>query len=80
MSARFPGSRVLELDAEGHCIMSSPSLCMARHLRAYFQTGELPESDTVCDDNEKPFLGVTKRGDATEQDLLEQLRWTASHL
>lgn len=80
MAERFPGSTILEVDAEGHCMMSSPSLCMARHVRAYFQSGALPESGTVCDDNEKPFIGVTKRGEAEEEELLEQLRWTASHL
>lgn len=80
MASRFPGSRILELDAEGHCILASPSLCMAQHLREYFQSGHLPEPGTICDDNEKPFLGVTKRGSAEEEELLEQLRWTASHL
>lgn len=80
MAERFPGSAVLGLEAEGHCIMASPSLCMARHLRAYYQTGALPDHGTICDDNEKPFIGLTKRGEAEEEELLEQLRWTASHL
>lgn len=69
MAERFPGSAVLAVDAEGHCIMSSPSLCMANHLRAYFQTGRLPDSGTVCDDNEKPFLGLTKRAEPEEEAL-----------
>lgn len=80
LAERFPDSGVLTVDAEGHTIMSSPSLCMAHHIRAYFQSGRLPDSGTVCDDNEKPFLGVTKRGKPEEEALLEQLRWTASHL
>ena len=80
MAERFPNSVVLTLDAEGHCIMSSPSLCMAHHLRTYMQTGRLPEAGIVCDDNEKPFLGVTKRGEPDDEELLEQLRWAARHL
>ncbi|KAL6722281.1 hypothetical protein ACLMJK_001388 [Lecanora helva] len=80
MAKRFPGSVVLTLDAEGHCLLSSPSLCVAHYLRTYLHSGKLPEPDTVCDDNEKPFLGLTKRGKHEDEDLLEQLRWTASHL
>ncbi len=79
MAKRFPGTAVLGLDAEGHCLMASPSLYVAQYLRA-FQTRQLPKSGTVCDDNEKPFIRVTKRGEAHEQGLLEQLRWTARYL
>jgi len=80
MAKRYPGSVVLPVAAEGHCIMSSPSLCMARHLRVYFQTGELPEPGTVCDSNEKPFLGLIKDGKPEEESLLKQLRWSAANL
>lgn len=73
MAKRFSGTAVLGLDAEGHCLMASPSLCVGQHLRA-FRTRQLPNSGTACDDNEKPFIGVTRRGEAQEQGLLEQLR------
>ena len=69
----------MAVDGEGHCSLSAPSLCMARHIRRYFQTGELPPSDTVCEANEKPFLGVTKHGDPEEEKLLEELMWVARH-
>jgi hypothetical protein len=30
--------------------MAQGSLCVAQSIRAYFNTGELPSTDTVCDD------------------------------
>ena len=81
MASRYPTSGVLPVDAEGHCVLSSPSLCMAHHIRTYFQTGDLPPPGTICDDNEKPFLGVTKRGKKPDDEaLLEQLRRSAKNL
>ncbi|KAH8705956.1 TAP-like protein-domain-containing protein, partial [Talaromyces proteolyticus] len=51
----FPGSAVLHQDSEGHCSHSSPSLCTARAIREYFQTGLVPEEGTVCEPEMKPF-------------------------
>lgn len=59
----FPGnSVVLQHDAEGHCSHATPSLCTAKAVRAYFQTGELPTAGTVCAPEKKPFLGCVKHG------------------
>ena len=80
MANNFPGSAVLQLDSEGHVILGTPSLCMALHIRDYFQTGALPKSGTVCEANEKPFLGLVKPAGPGESELLEKLRWTASHI
>ena len=82
MAERFEGSAVLSLEAEGHCSLSSPSLCMARHLRQYFQTGRLPAAGSSCPPNERPLLGLIDRGndDPSETKLLERLMWTARHL
>jgi hypothetical protein len=55
MAAAFPGSRVLEQDSQGHCSISSASVCSARHIRAYFQTGILPERETSCEVDWQPF-------------------------
>lgn len=62
MMQNFPGSVLLEQDAEGHCTTSAKSLCTAKHVRAYFQTGEMPEPGTVCGVEEKPFLGNVGKG------------------
>jgi hypothetical protein len=32
-----------------------PSLCTAKSVRRYFQTGELPRQGTVCQPDERPF-------------------------
>ncbi len=57
MALKFPGSVVLQQNSEGHCCVSSPSLCTAKHVRKYFHTGELPPVGTVCEVDEKPLLG-----------------------
>ncbi|RDW65125.1 hypothetical protein BP6252_10776 [Coleophoma cylindrospora] len=59
MSKRFPGSVVLELNAEGHCSISAPSVCAAKHTRAYFQTGQMPPQGTICQQEELPLIGKT---------------------
>lgn len=54
----FPGSSaVLRQDSEGHVSQSNPSLCTARIVRAYLQTGALPAADTVCEPETRPFVG-----------------------
>lgn len=58
----FPGSVVLLHDSEGHCSHANPSLCTAKVIREYFQTGELPEFGTVCPPERKPFLGCVRPG------------------
>ncbi|KAF1975861.1 hypothetical protein BU23DRAFT_552339 [Bimuria novae-zelandiae CBS 107.79] len=48
MSSKYPGSRVLVQDSAGHCALSTPTACTINAIKNYFQTGELPELDTVC--------------------------------
>ncbi|KAF2682783.1 hypothetical protein K458DRAFT_306678, partial [Lentithecium fluviatile CBS 122367] len=48
MAARFPGSVVLVQDSSGHCSISTPTPCTMKAIRDYFQTGALPDEDTVC--------------------------------
>ncbi|KAI9829951.1 MAG: hypothetical protein M1819_005923 [Sarea resinae] len=56
MASRFNSSIVLTQDSEGHCSISSPSLCSAKAIRAYFQTSVLPAPDTVCAVEALPFM------------------------
>lgn len=44
----FAGSRLVALDAYGHASIAMPSLCMANHVRAYFENGSLPDENVVC--------------------------------
>jgi len=70
MAKRFPGSRILATEGEGHCMLSAPSLCGAGYIRDYFQTGQMPLEGTVCETNEKAFEGVTDPGDGMGESCL----------
>ncbi|KAK4445327.1 TAP-like protein-domain-containing protein [Podospora aff. communis PSN243] len=74
----FAGSVVLQQDSVGHMSSSSPSLCTAKAIRQYFQTGQLPGPGLICQPDEYPFVGKPDvspssldEGDAA---LLEALR------
>ncbi|KAI5362847.1 Putative alpha/beta hydrolase-1, peptidase S33 tripeptidyl aminopeptidase-like protein [Septoria linicola] len=57
----FPGSTVLQHGSEGHCSHANPSLCTATKVREYFQTGQLPDTGTVCQPEYRPFVGYSSR-------------------
>ncbi|CUS09197.1 unnamed protein product [Tuber aestivum] len=83
MSKGFPGSAVLEQNSEGHCSISAPSLCTAKHIRRYFETGEVPPTGTVCEADMKPFIGagdVVKTMSAEDKELLKVLEELAMGL
>jgi len=63
MANGFPSSVVLTQNSDGHCTLSAPSLCTAKHVRAYFQSGALPPKGTVCEVDELPFIGNVTHGD-----------------
>ncbi|KAI0330965.1 alpha/beta-hydrolase [Cubamyces sp. BRFM 1775] len=55
---RFGGSSgLLVQNSYGHCSFSGPSLCTAKHIRAYLESGTLPDPGTVCEVEELPFIG-----------------------
>lgn len=58
--ARFGGSRLLVQNSHGHCSLGAPSVCTAKHIRAYFAEGMLPAEDTVCQVDRLPFIGRAK--------------------
>lgn len=51
MSRGHPGSRLVIVELEGHCaITSGPSKCRDEILREYFDTGDVPEEqETICE-------------------------------
>lgn len=52
MSARHPGSSVVIQESLGHCALASGvSRCTADIVRTYFETGQVPESGTVCEED-----------------------------
>lgn len=44
-----------------HCSYSNPSICTAKIVREYFQTGKLPQVGTTCTPEWRPFLGCTNK-------------------
>ncbi|KAF2261890.1 alpha/beta-hydrolase [Lojkania enalia] len=55
MSAKFPGSVQLVQDSAGHCSIATPTPCTLYHIRRYFQTGSLPDPNTICIPPASPF-------------------------
>ena len=55
MAKGFKGAVALMQDSGGHCSLAAPSKCTQRYVRKYFQTGELPPEDTICDADVQPF-------------------------
>jgi hypothetical protein len=45
----FEGSQIVEVRGYGHCSIAMPSLCLARHVRAFLSNGTVPESHTLCE-------------------------------
>jgi pimeloyl-ACP methyl ester carboxylesterase len=76
VSVLFPGSVVLHQDSQGHVSHSNPSICTGKAVRNYFQTGELPPIDTICEPEYVPFLGCLKNS-CRWTDLDDQRLWDA---
>ncbi|KAJ5697035.1 hypothetical protein N7536_007447 [Penicillium majusculum] len=57
MSQIFPGSGLLQQESEGHTTLTAPSICVAKAIRHYFQTGTLPVVGTLCQADLKPLVG-----------------------
>jgi pimeloyl-ACP methyl ester carboxylesterase len=79
-SKQFPGSGVLHQDSVGHTLLSSPSLCTAKKVRAYFQHGSLPSPSVKCEVDMLPFSGEVSIKDvegslsSSDKTLLMDLR------
>ena len=79
-SSFFPKSSVVLSRGYGHCTLAMPSLCVAKNVRQYWQTGELPKNGTMCDVDREPFdlKRTTARVYSTEElDMLNALDMVA---
>ena len=85
-SSGFVGSRVLRHNGAGHCSSSHPSSCVYEKVASYFNTGELPDVDQICEPNFPAFMGNlsapidsrTKR--SVEEDRFETAVGSMVHL
>ncbi|TDZ18043.1 Tripeptidyl aminopeptidase [Colletotrichum orbiculare MAFF 240422] len=71
VTAGFEGSVLLQTDGYGHGWRAHPSVCATRAIQKYFDQGVLPELDTVCKTDVKPFFNFTSLED-TWDGLLPQ--------
>ncbi|RDX41811.1 hypothetical protein OH76DRAFT_1499871 [Lentinus brumalis] len=76
---RYAGAGLLVQDSYGHCSLSSPSMCTAKHVRRYFEEGTLPADGTLCGVEELPLVGKRDSSglqalSAEDAQLLESLR------
>jgi hypothetical protein len=55
MSKKFPGSVVFGQDADGHCTISDPSMCVTKGIREYFHHGRLPKGGIACKPDRSVF-------------------------
>lgn len=58
----FEGSKVVEVKGYGHCSVSVPSVCIAKHVRAFLYEGKLPDTYTQCEVDSPYFHGSDKSG------------------
>ncbi|KAI0967266.1 alpha/beta-hydrolase [Xylaria arbuscula] len=48
----FKDSQIVEVLGYGHCSTAVPSLCLARHVRAFLEDGTVPEAHVRCEVDE----------------------------
>ena len=59
-NAVFEGSRLVKVDGYGHCSIAVPSVCLARHVRAFLFEGKLPDQNEHCEVDGNPYFGETE--------------------
>ncbi|TVY81281.1 putative hydrolase [Lachnellula suecica] len=74
----FEGAGLVEQKSYGHCSISMPSLCTAKHVHRYFNDGVLPEAGAKCDIDAEYFPAKGKSSVSTlsaeDEELLTALR------
>lgn len=70
-NAAFEGSQIVEVRGYGHCSVSMPSSCLARHVRAFLYEGAVPENYTQCDVDGPYFIKPEEDGKALAVTLFD---------
>lgn len=52
-----------------HTTLTAPSVCVAKAIRHYFQTGDLPDVGTLCQADLKPLVGAPNEVEAVSSKL-----------
>jgi len=76
----FEGSGLVEQKSFGHCSVSMPSICTAKHVQRYFYEGILPKEGATCEIDAEyfppPTSSISAQNDLNHEDavLLEALQ------
>ncbi|KAL2821152.1 Alpha/Beta hydrolase protein [Aspergillus granulosus] len=70
-AAAFLGSRIIEVKGYGHCSIAVPSVCLAKHLRAFYYEGVLPDNNTQCEVDAPYFIGPGEDENVGPQEYFE---------
>ncbi|CZR59458.1 uncharacterized protein PAC_09350 [Phialocephala subalpina] len=68
----FEGAGFIEQKSYGHCSLSMPSLCTAKHVRSYLYDGKLPDASTTCEINGEYFPDPNKSSVLGEKILSQE--------
>ncbi|KAH8705979.1 Alpha/Beta hydrolase protein [Talaromyces proteolyticus] len=58
----FEDSKIVEVQAYGHCSVAVTSACLDRHLREFLYEGKLPQSYTKCNIDSPYFVKMEESG------------------
>jgi pimeloyl-ACP methyl ester carboxylesterase len=58
----FEGSQIVEVKGYGHCSISVPSECLAKHVRSFLYNGTLPQNHTTCEVDGNYFVKPEEDG------------------
>ncbi|KAI2472380.1 alpha/beta-hydrolase [Annulohypoxylon bovei var. microspora] len=61
-NAAFKDSKIVEVQGYGHCSVSIPSTCLARHVRAFLYNGTVPDGYTQCEVDGPYFIKPDEGG------------------
>ncbi|KAI1876768.1 uncharacterized protein JN550_000840 [Neoarthrinium moseri] len=61
-NAAFEGSQIIEVRGYGHCSISVPSACLAKHVREFLYNGTVPANYTQCDADGPYFIKPEEDG------------------
>ncbi|KAI1103915.1 alpha/beta-hydrolase [Jackrogersella minutella] len=61
-NAAFKDSKIVEVRGYGHCSISIPSTCLAKHIRAFLYNGTLPDDHTQCEVDGSYFVKPEENG------------------
>lgn len=62
----FADSQIVEVKGYGHCSIAVASSCLAKHVRAFFYNGTLPERYTQCEADGPYFVKPEENGQAVK--------------